>query len=91
MKGSGKMENMQFCQSCGMPLQNPEDFGTNAGGGKNEDYCVYCFKEGAFTTDVTMEDMIEECIPFMTHMSPNEARALLQSQLPKLKRWQTKA
>jgi hypothetical protein len=37
------MENMVFCQSCGMPLSKGEDFGTNAGGSKNDDYCVYCY------------------------------------------------
>ena len=45
----------QFCQSCGMPMDTPELFGTNADGSKNEDYCTYCFKDGKFTQDVTME------------------------------------
>lgn len=35
-----------FCQSCGMPL-NSENLGTNADGSKNEDYCMYCYKEAA--------------------------------------------
>ena len=34
---------MKFCQSCGMPL-SPEVLGTNADGSKNEEYCIYCYK-----------------------------------------------
>ena len=44
----------KFCQSCGMPLTN-EVLGTNADGSKNEDYCIYCYKDGKFTQDCTME------------------------------------
>ena len=39
---------MKFCQSCGMPLTN-EILGTNADGTPNEDYCIYCYKDGKFT------------------------------------------
>ena len=81
------MSEMIFCQSCGMPLQAEEDFGTNSDGGKNMEYCVHCYESGAFTQDVTMEDMIEICVPFMTDMKPEEAKTLLQEHLPKLKRW----
>ena len=28
-----------FCQSCAMPLQRPEDLGTNADGSRSEEYC----------------------------------------------------
>ena len=49
-----------FCQSCGMPLIN-EILGTNADGTKNEEYCSYCYKDGAFTDDLTMEEMVESC------------------------------
>ena len=38
-------ENMKFCQSCGMPLTD-QLLGTNADGSKNEDYCIYCYKDG---------------------------------------------
>ena len=38
-------ENQKFCQSCAMPMTD-EQFGTNADGSKNEDYCIYCFKDG---------------------------------------------
>ena len=47
----------KFCQSCGMPL-NDHNHGTNADGTPNEDYCIYCYKDGKFTQDLTMEQMI---------------------------------
>lgn len=35
------MEN-KYCQSCGMPLQNQDELGTNSDGSRNEEYCCYC-------------------------------------------------
>ena len=55
--------DMKFCQSCGMPLSN-DVMGTNAGGTPNEDYCIYCYKAGKFTQDMTMEQMIDHCAQF---------------------------
>ena len=40
-------DEVKFCQSCGMPLTD-EVLGTNADGSKNEDYCMYCYKDGKF-------------------------------------------
>ena len=54
-----------YCQSCGMPMDKPELFGTNNDGTKNEDYCVYCFKDGEFIKDLTMDEMIETCLGFI--------------------------
>ena len=53
-------KEMKFCQSCGMPL-SPEVLGTNADGSKNEDYCMYCYKDGKFLQECTMDQMIEHC------------------------------
>ena len=64
------MEN-KYCQSCGMPLQKQEELGTNADGSKNEEYCCYCFKGGAFTMDCTMEQMIEHCAQFVDEFNKN--------------------
>ena len=55
----------KFCQSCGMPLTN-EILGTNADRSKNEDYCMYCYKDGKFTQDCTMDEMIEFCAQFLS-------------------------
>ena len=45
----------KFCQSCEMPLTD-EIRGTNADGSKNEDYCIYCYKDGKFLQDCTMDE-----------------------------------
>ena len=81
--------NMTFCQSCGMPLNN-EVLGTEKGGAKSADYCEYCYKDGAFTSEDTMESMIESCAPHCVPQPyPNEetARAEMMKFFPQLKRW----
>lgn len=87
------MENMVFCQSCGMPLAKDEDFGTNLNGTQNKDYCTYCYKDGKFTHEITMESMIEFCIPHMVEtnkgMTAEAARKSMSEWFPKLKRWKT--
>jgi hypothetical protein len=81
-----------FCQSCGMPLEKPEDFGTAASGFRINDYCRYCFQDGAFTDrDISMEGMIDKCVKIMVKqgiMPEPRARALMTEVIAKLKRWQ---
>ena len=60
---------MKFCQSCGMPLTD-DNKGTNADGTQNEDYCIYCYKDGKFTQNMTMEQMIDHCAQFIVNISP---------------------
>ena len=84
----------KFCQSCGMPLTE-EILGTNADGSKNEEYCIYCFKDGVFTSDFTMEEMVEFCAQFVDEFNKNagqnltkeEYKAMLRQYYPSLKRW----
>ena len=38
-----------FCQSCAMPLDRAQDFGTDADGVRVNDYCRYCYAHGHFT------------------------------------------
>ena len=50
------MEERNFCQCCGMPLDKPEDAGTEADGTLSGEYCRYCYQNGAFTApDATMD------------------------------------
>ena len=56
--------DMEFCQSCGMPM-NDDVYGTNADGSVNNDYCNHCYINGKFTSDVTMEEMIDFCVPII--------------------------
>ncbi|PTO38479.1 transcriptional regulator [Enterococcus mundtii] len=89
------METMTYCQSCGMPLDSVEVLGTNKNNSKNEEYCIYCFKEGAFLTDCTMEEMIEESVKHMSESgmlkeqgkTKEEAREFMHQFFPDLKRW----
>ena len=88
----------KFCQSCGMPLTE-EILGTNADGSKNEEYCIYCYKDGAFTGDFTMEEMAEFCSQFVDEFNKNSGQNLskeaykemLLKYYPNLKRWQLPA
>ncbi len=83
-----------FCQSCSMPLMKPEDFGTGPHGFRINDYCHYCFENGAFTEpNITMQEMIGKCIKIMIEqgiMPEQQARALMSQTIPILKRWQSR-
>ncbi|MGM9713102.1 MAG: zinc ribbon domain-containing protein [Prevotella sp.] len=73
--------------------------GTNADGSKNGEYCIYCYKDGAFTEDFTMEEMIEFCSQFVEqynadsgqHLTSEEYKDVLRQYCPTLKRWSTPA
>jgi hypothetical protein len=79
----------KICQSCSMPLNNPEDFGTTKSGKKSDDYCVYCLKDGAFTQDITLEQSIEQCVNYADMAGATKADALeyAKNLFPTLKRW----
>ena len=85
----------QFCQSCGMPLTKNEDCGTNADGSTNFDYCQYCYKDGQFLQDCTMDEMIEHCAQFVDEvnkqmpqpMTKEEYKQMMRGFFPMLKRW----
>lgn len=84
-----------FCQSCGMPMHTADQFGTNEDGSANEDYCCYCYKDGAFVQDCTMDGMIEHCMMYLdefngaceTKLSKEDAIAEMKKLFPTLKRW----
>jgi len=85
---------MKFCQSCGMPLTD-DNKGTSADGTQNEDYCIYCYKDGKFTQAMTMEQMINHCVQFTDEINKQSGQNLTQEQakemmrqfFPHLKRW----
>ena len=84
----------RFCQSCGMPLTE-EVLGTNADGSKNEDYCMYCYKDGKFLQDCTMDEMIEHCAQFVNEVNKGLPQPITKEEyigqmkmyFPHLKRW----
>ncbi len=84
------MMSQQMCQSCGMPLHNEELLGTDSAGNKVAEYCTYCYERGAFRQpDLTLAEMIEQCVPFMMRegMDEHAAKTMLAGYLPHLKRW----
>jgi len=83
------MENTKVCQSCGMDLTDENFYGKNSDGSKNENYCKYCFPNGAFSKDETLDEMVESCIPFRIKNYPDEkaAREGIKRDLSLLERW----
>lgn len=80
------------CQSCGMPLKHEDQYGTDEQHGKTDEYCKYCYKEGAFIQpNLTMEQMIQQCVPILAGegMREEEATLMLRNHLPNLKRWRS--
>ena len=79
----------KICQSCGMPIENDNQLGSNLDGSLNQDYCKYCFKEGKFIDDVSMEKYIDMCSQFgaQAGMTNDEMRAFCEKLFPTLKRW----
>ncbi|MCL2797907.1 MAG: helix-turn-helix domain-containing protein [Firmicutes bacterium] len=83
------------CQSCGMPLKSVDELGAEADGGVSADYCRYCYPAGAFSREVSVEEMVETNLQFLQHFnaesgtnySEAEARGILKQYLPTLKRW----
>lgn len=78
-----------FCQSCSMPIESENVFGTNKDGSVNKDYCIYCYKDGEFIDKVTMEEYIEMNVAFASQagMTKEEMRTHCQTIFPTLKRW----
>lgn len=76
-----------------MPI-TPQNRGTNRDETLNEDYCIYCFKDGEFTNhSLTMHDMelrIMEMAKVHNELNLEEAESLIK-KLPDLKRWRINA
>ena len=77
-----------YCQSCGMPLED-EFLGRDSDGALNEKFCKWCYDEGHFLSDCTMEEMQEQCVSIMVQqgVEENAARQHMASILPQLERW----
>ena len=85
--------NMKFCQSCGMPMVLGVEYGTEKDGSKSNDYCSYCYQNGKFNDEMTMEEMIDFCTPHMVEANPDMTAQKAKEQMlrffPMLKRWKT--
>jgi len=84
------MAKVDTCQSCGMPLNKEENWGTNFGGSKTTEYCKFCFQDGKFSDqNLTMERVIEKSVELSKKlwMPEDKAREIANNTIPKLKRW----
>ena len=72
-----------------MPMADDSLLGTNADGTINGNYCKYCYKDGKFIDDVTMEEYIEMCSQFgsQANMTNEQMKEFCQKLFPTLKRW----
>lgn len=78
------MENVKFCQSCGMPLDKEEVKGTQKNGLKSDEYCKYCYGNGVFKhPKMNLEGMKK-----LEHHEYAIQKAI--TILPSLNRWKTK-
>lgn len=86
------MATNHFCQSCSMPMDTPEIWGTEKDGSKNSDYCKYCYNDGSFTNpDFTIEEMKEHMKKRMEKdQLPENIIQVAINRLPFLKRWTSK-
>ena len=82
------------CQSCGMPMKKPEDFGTEQNDEASIDYCCHCYKKGFFdgwAKSITLEEMIDFNVKFCLdngiYKTLEESRKACEEFYPTLKRW----
>ena len=76
------------CQSCGMPLED-DIMGHDAQGLIDQRFCKWCYDNGAYLSECTMEEMAETCADIMAQEGvPREAALAHMNQvLPTLDRW----
>jgi hypothetical protein len=71
-----------------MPLESNS---TDAEGSPSAEYCMFCYKDGAFTDpDQTVDGMVQSSIDFMTAnlgYAPDEAARLSNDVIRGLGRW----
>ena len=80
-----------ICQCCGMPLED-EFIAKNKDGTFNEEYCKWCYSDGAFNYS-DMNDLIEVCVKHMAgeNFSLEQAREYLRQTFPSLGYWKDRA
>lgn len=74
-----------------MPLARDEDAGTEADGSRSAEYCIYCYRDGAFTEpDLTREEAVRKYAPMMAadlEMPLEGAEEMVRQHLSTLPRW----
>lgn len=82
----------KICQSCGMPIIDSTQLGTNKDGSINSDYCKYCYSNGEFIDKVDMDTYIEMCSQYgaQAGMTNEQMKSHCKKLFPTLKRWANK-
>ncbi len=72
-----------------MPISSVDKLGKNNDGSINQDYCKYCYDNGEFIDNVSMEKYIEMCSQFgaQAGMTNDEMKEFCTKLFPTLKRW----
>lgn len=78
-----------FCQCCGMPLSEDSMISKEPDGNFNEDYCKWCYSEGAFTykTKESLLDYLVSHMPNPENQTETERRKIYDGYLSQLKYW----
>ena len=87
---------VKICQSCSMPMTVSEHFGTNSNGSPSTDYCCFCFQNGNFTHNLSMNEAIVHSASYFDSgnidgrtLTKDEYVLKKHIQFPTLKRWNT--
>lgn len=54
------MNEQKICQSCGLKLIAPVDFGANFDGSINQEYCSQCYQQGQFVEPTLTRDLVQQ-------------------------------
>lgn len=78
-----------ICQCCGMPMNEDGVLSREADGSYNEDYCKWCYADGAFAyaSKASLLDFLVGHMPNPENLSDGERRAQFDDYLSQLKRW----
>ena len=96
-RSGNKFVKFYIDNNCIAKMQ-PSEYGANADGSTNKEYCKYCLPDGKFSRDITMEEMVESNLKFLkefneeggTDFTAEEARTEMLKYFPTLKRWKNK-
>lgn len=79
----------KICQSCGMPIEDKNLYGTELNGSNSKYYCKYCYQNGEFIDKVNMEEYIEMCAKYgeQAGMTNKQMKQYCKKLFPTLKRW----
>ena len=78
-----------ICQCCGMPLSEDGMISRETDGSFNEDYCKWCYSEGAFvyTSKDALLDFLLEHMPNPDNSDDAARREQFDGYLSQLKHW----